>query len=235
MRKKTLGLVVVILLVALGAGYWWLESATRPAGGEPKAGPGLASKPAQIVAPTLSGGVGAEVNASGQGDAAPAGSTASADSNDGATPPMSALGAPKTAGDILAESADDEDHVSVARKLAALVLDARAPMEDRAEALAHTMNLSAGNEAAVLAPLATNPELPDELAESILSEALNSPLSYQADLYLAALATRKSPEMQTMIREHLAFLTGGEDLGPTPAAWAGAVAAAKKEWAEQEQ
>src|SRR5690606_22611598 len=91
-----------------------------------------------------------------------------------------------TAGDILAEP--DEDYPRVARKLLALAMNPRAPMEEREEALAHALNLSAGNEAELLTPAIKNPALPDSFAETILAEALNRPLAYQADLYLAALA-----------------------------------------------
>ncbi len=72
--------------------------------------------------------------------------------------------------------------------------------------------------------------MPDSLAETILVEALNRSLSEQIDLYLAALPVRTAPEMQTLIREHLAFLTNGVDHGPNADAWQPFVAAAKKEW-----
>lgn len=135
-----------------------------------------------------------------------------------------------TVGDILELQTDD--YVFLANRLASLVRDSRLPMEERSEALAHAMNLSAGNEAAVLTPLVKDPAVTDELAEAILDESLNRPLAYQADLYLEALKDRTSPGMQTKIREHLAFLTGGEDLGPDPKKWAPLLAAAKKEWEE---
>jgi hypothetical protein len=156
----------------------------------------------------------------------------SADSGSFADDPLPAVteNSLPTVGEILAEP--DENYVRVAKKLTAITLDPGAPMEEREEALAHALNLSAGNEAEVLTPLVKDPALPDALADTVLAEALNRPLSYQADLYLAALAARKSPEMQTKIREHLAFLTGGEDLGPDPAQWLPAIKAAKAEWPE---
>lgn len=135
-----------------------------------------------------------------------------------------------TASDILSEPGDD--YVAIAKKLSTIVTDPKQPMEERQEALGHALNLSAGNEAEVLMPLVKDPTLPDELTGTVLDEALNRPLAFQADLYLAALPVHKSPEMQTKIREHLAFLTDGEDLGADPKAWEGAVKAARQQWAE---
>jgi hypothetical protein len=135
-----------------------------------------------------------------------------------------------TVGDILAEPGDD--YVKIAKKLAVLVANPEVALAEREEALAHAMNLSVGAEAEVLTPLVVDPKVPDALAETVLAEALNRPLGYQADLYLAALAARKSPEMQTKIREHLSFLTNGEDKGGDPAAWKPAIAAARPGWPE---
>jgi hypothetical protein len=130
--------------------------------------------------------------------------------------------------ELLAE--DTEDLPAIARKLSYLVALPGLPLEERENALAHAMNLAAGNESKIIDPLVTKPDVPDSLAEVILSEALNRSLSEQADLYLSALAHRKSEAMQTLIREHLAFLTDSADLGSDPAAWQAAVANAKKAW-----
>ena len=135
-----------------------------------------------------------------------------------------------TAGDILAEP--DEDLVRVAKKLGALAADSRAPLVEREEALAHALNLAAGNEREVLLPMVKNPGVTDEMVQTILSEALNSTLGYQADLYLEALAARQNPELQSAIREHLAFLTGGDDLGTNIAAWKKALAEVRSTWPE---
>jgi hypothetical protein len=92
-------------------------------------------------------------------------------------------------------------------------------MDERQEALGHALNLSVGHEEELLLPLLKNPQLADSLAEAILADALNGPLTYQIQLYFEALKQRKDPALQQMIREHLAFLTDGEDLGPEPSAW----------------
>lgn len=218
MKSKTWGW----LLLGGGLGmlglFWWLSITTRPpvapvpdvaVRAQESAGHGTLGDP--LKAPAIR---------------APA-NLVTTQENDAI--PREANAAP-TVGDILAEP--DENYVRVAKKLTAITLDPAAPMEEREEALAHALNLSAGNEAEVLMPLVNDPALPDALADTILAEALNRPLSYQADLYLVALAARKSPEMQTKIREHLTFLTGGEDKGPNPADWAAAVKAAKAEWPE---
>lgn len=218
MKFKAAGVLGFAGLLAIIGIYWWLETSTRPAetaapntataivSSVPKSGPITSLK---VTEPA--------VGAEGAG-----GVSAGASPTEEKPRP--------TVGDILAEP--DDDYVRVAKKLLALTLDARVPMPEREEALAHALNLSAGNEAEVLAPLIKNPDLPDAFAETILSEALNRPLAYQADLYLAALAARKSPELQKTIREHLAFLTGGDDRGSNPADWQAAIKAAKASWPE---
>lgn len=122
-----------------------------------------------------------------------------------------------TISDVLRQPSPD--HATTARRLAALVLDAHRPAEERAEALAHTLNLATGNEETVLLPLVQNPALPADHCRTILEDALNQSATWQAEVYLAALQTRKEPAMRAFIREHLAFLTDGEDLGDNPAAW----------------
>lgn len=218
MKRKNRWLIVVACIAAGLGAYWWLESSTRP--------PGETAPQAGLLAPRPNPADAAKLvpQRDVPGETIKAVNQVSAE---GA--PAEANAAP-TVGDILAEA--DDDYVRVAKKLTAITLNPRAPMEAREEALAHALNLSAGNEAEVLTPLVKDPELPDSLAETILSEALNRPLAYQADLYLAALAARKSPDMQTKIREHLAFLTGGEDKGPNPADWAAPIKAAKASWAQ---
>ena len=225
MKKRLLVPALIALVIALVLGWRWLEHATRPATGQATPAPRTAEvvKPAPV--PTLNGTNKPPEQAGGPTTGFAATKPAPEAAPGVAEPPAPAT---PTAGEILAQP--DEDLVRVAKKLSVLVRDEKAPMAEREEALAHTLNLSAGNEAEVLTPLVTDPALPDAFAETILSEALNRPLAYQADLYLAALAVRKSPEMQTMIREHLAFLTGGEDLGGDPKAWAAAIANAKKDW-----
>ncbi len=168
-------------LVILGL-YWWLETSTRPA---------------ETVAPLTLGAV--SVGGSNAKTPTPLGNIELGDGTDHASgrmaEPAAAEEAPRlTVGNILTEP--DDDFVRVAKKLSELVLDTRAPMAEREEALAHALNLSAGNETEVLTPLLKHPNLPDSFAETILSEALNRELASQADLYLAALATRKTPELQ---------------------------------------
>ena len=222
---KTRLIVLGLAAVILASGWLWLERATRPLTNRVSLTPETPKVIKTVPVPTLSG------------TNPPPGQTPAPETGFAATKPASALEtlpaepevpATPTTGDILAEP--DEDLVRVAKKLSALVRNEKAPMSDREEALTHALNLSAGNEAEVLTPLVTDPALPDPFAETILSEALNRPLAYQADLYLAALAVRKTPEIQTLIREHLAFLTGGEDLGADPKAWTVAIANAKKDW-----
>ncbi len=227
MKKSTL-LAVLLLSSTLALGWWWLERSTRPA--ESAGGPGelrpVVTLPVSESPPPL------VADATSPATDSTATETAAEPAND--MPAEAAqsdrpAGVP-TVGDILEDPSDD--YVAVARRLAELVRDTRLPMEERAEALAHTLNLSAGNEAAVLTPLIKDSAVADELAGTILDEALNRPLSFQADLYLEALKERQTEEMQTKIREHLTFLTGGEDLGANPANWTQAIAAAKQQWNE---
>ena len=216
-RKSQFGAALAGLL-ALGVAWWWLESNTRPPASTSPApavpavgGANISNQPPVIVPPAGAAMVDSSASSSGEVDS------------------VNASSAPSV-GDILAEP--DDDYVRVAKKLTAITLDARLPAAEREEALAHAINLSAGNEAEVLTPLVENPSLPDEFAETILAEALNRPLSYQAELYLAALAVRKNPEINAKIREHLAFLTSGEDMGSDPAKWKEPLKAARAEWGE---
>ncbi len=225
MAKRTRWLLVISVMLLIGALMWRMETSTRP---HP------ASVPDTRVTPSLPGGevkgaapVAGVVPAQGLGREGEVSEPPATEGAGAQEEGKTANGLP-TVSDILAEP--DDDYVRVAKKLAAITVNPRVAMAEREEALAHTLNLSAGNEAEVLTPLIKDPNLPDDLAETILSEALNRPLGYQADLYLVALAERKSPEMQTKIREHLAFLIGGEDKGPDPADWSAAIKAAKAEW-----
>jgi hypothetical protein len=224
MKRKTAGLIAggIGIAVVIGA-YWWLESSTRPSGHPaPEIGihaPVAGSQTPQTpISPALPGSADGAVTSPAEGEGI----------NEETSVAAEVPSAGPTVGDILAEP--DENYVRVAKKLSAIALNPRVPMVEREEALAHVLNLSAGNEAEVLTPLVKDPNLPDALAETILAEALNRPLSYQADLYLEALAARKSPEMQASIREHLVFLTGGDDKGANPADWAEAIKAAKASW-----
>jgi hypothetical protein len=218
--RSTVIIVVLGLIVSLGT-WRWLERSTRP----PETPPPGVSVTKTLPTPSQS----APVVLPEPSAPAPASSTAASVETPVPLAPSPAAGRP-TVSDILSEPGDDL--VKVAKKLAALVADPSLPLADRTEALAHTLNLSAGNEAEVLTPLVKDSKLPDSLTGTILDEALNRPLSYQADLYLTALTTHKSPEMQQKIREHLKFLTNGEDLGSNPTAWEAPLKEAKKSWGE---
>ena len=111
------------------------------------------------------------------------------------------------------------DHVTTASRLAPLVLDPEFPAEQRAEALSHLLNLSAGHEAEVLLPLVRDRRLSADDCLTILNDALNQSADWQDEVYLAALATRPEPKLRARIREHLAFLTGRADLGDDPKTW----------------
>lgn len=206
-----------VAALALAVGWWWLERNTRP----PETGPAPELTQSTGDKSTLSRPV---TTGGGQGAAPSTEPGAISPEADSAT-----VGdARPSVGDILATP--DDNYVRVAGKLLKITLDPKAEMVEREEALAHALNLSAGHEAEVLTPLVTDKNLPDAFAETVLAEALNRPLDFQADLYLAALGARTNPELQAKIREHLAFLTGGDDLGPKPADWQNAIQAAKASW-----
>ena len=115
--------------------------------------------------------------------------------------------------------APSPDNATTAVRLSALVLDSRRTAEQRAEALSHVLNLSVGHEAEVLLPLVRDAKLSADDCRTILDDSLNQSLDWQSDVYLAALRSRSEPELRTFIREHLAFLTDGPDLGDKPDAW----------------
>ncbi len=121
------------------------------------------------------------------------------------------------------------DNVASARALGALVQDATLSQEARAEALAHMLNLSVNNESTLLLPLLKSPDLPDSLAGTILTDALNRPLVWQADACLAIMARKTGKELHTQASEHLAFLTD-EDHGDDVNAWTLAVRTARAKW-----
>jgi len=121
------------------------------------------------------------------------------------------------------------DNIASARALGALVQDATLSQEARAEALAHMLNLSVNNEAALLLPLLKSPDLPDSLATTILTDALNRPLVWQADACLAIMARKTGKDLHTQASEHLAFLTD-EDHGDDVNAWTLAVRTARAKW-----
>jgi hypothetical protein len=121
-------------------------------------------------------------------------------------------------------SLSDKDVLS---GLATIVLDAGRELSERSEAMSHLLNLSVENPRATLLPLIIDARLPDALCEQILDDALNSPTTWQADAYLAALEHRKNQAIQTKAREHLEFLTGA-DHGDNLSEWTKAVAAFKK-------
>lgn len=208
-----MGLAGVVFVLAAG---WWLERSTRP----PEAAPVPELKEltnGRHSSPPITGG--------GSSLASP---TTEAGETAAEKDPAAAADAKPSVGDILAMP--DDDYVRVAGKLLKITLDPNAEMVEREEALAHALNLSAGNEAEVLTPLVVDKNLPDAFAETVLAEALNRPLDFQADLYLAALGARTNEELKLKIREHLAFLTGGDDLGSNPADWKKAIQAAKDSW-----
>lgn len=222
-KKHWIGTALAV--TAIGLGWWWLEQTTRPAPDAPPATVAKTAAPTETAPPQTFIATAPDALVPGAEPFIPPAdaSLAEVPAETPPTPP----GVPSV-GDILAIPGDD--YVKIAKQLGALALDSRATHDERVEALAHALNLSAGNEAEVLTPLVKDPRLPDELADTILSEALNRPLSYQADLYLEALAARTAPAMQTRIREHLAFLTNGPDRGPNPIAWKEPVLIAKKGW-----
>ncbi len=134
-----------------------------------------------------------------------------------ASPSASTPTAATTISEIL--TAPSAGHAATALRLAPLVLDPSRPTDERDEALSHIVNLSTGNEAAVLLPLIRDKRLTVDHCRVILDDALNHSLDWQADVYLAALQSRREPGLRAHVREHLSFLTDGPDLGNDAAVW----------------
>ena len=201
MKKRAF--LFVLLAGLFAAGAWWLSRPTsvdETAAGEPAtAGP-------------------AKVSSLPKATPSPAPASVATTEPAAATPSVAAASADETTiSDIL--SAPSPDHPTTAIRLSALVLDSKRSAEQRAEALAHVLNLSAGNEAQVLLPLIRDARLSAEECRLVLDDALNSSLDWQAEAYLAALRSRSEPELRAYIREHLSFLTDGPDLGDNPSSW----------------
>ncbi len=121
------------------------------------------------------------------------------------------------------------DNIGAARALGGLVQDSSLSLDARAEALAHMLNLSVNNETSLLLPLVQSRDLPDSLASTILSDALNGPLTWQADACLAVMARTTGKELRTQASEHLVFLTG-EDHGDDINGWTLAVRNTRAKW-----
>lgn len=121
------------------------------------------------------------------------------------------------------------DNIGAASALGGLVQDSSLNLEARAEALAHMLNLSVGNEASLLLPLLQSRDLPDSFASTILSDALNGPLTWQADACLAVMARTTGKELRTQAADHLNFLTK-EDHGDDINAWKLAVRNTRAKW-----
>jgi hypothetical protein len=126
------------------------------------------------------------------------------------------------------------DNLSAANALRSLVQDSTVKLEERAEALAHLLNLSVENETTLLLPLIQSPRLPEAFATTILNDSLNRPLKWQADVCLAIMTKQTGKALQTEAREHLAFLTD-EDHGDDLKAWIIAARKAQTKWQETEQ
>lgn len=123
----------------------------------------------------------------------------------------------------------DLDNLGAARALAGLVKDDTQSEKLRAEALTHLLNLSIDHEKELLLPLLGSSKLPDDFAVTILNEALNRPLTWQAEACLTVMARTTGKALHEQALDHLAFLTDeqhGEDLG----AWKMAVATAQAKW-----
>lgn len=123
----------------------------------------------------------------------------------------------------------DLDNLGAARALAGLVKDDTQSEKLRAEALTHLLNLSIDHEKELLLPLLGSSKLPDDFAVTILNEALNRPLTWQAEACLTVMARTTGKALHEQALDHLAFLTDeqhGEDLG----AWKKAVATAQAKW-----
>jgi len=191
-------LLLILLVLLLGGGAWWrLVHADITVIIDKRDESSEGAKALPLSAPNISG------------QPAPAFLPS--------TPSDPALSAKSTISRILQLASPD--HATTAGRLAPLVLDAGFPAEQRAEALAHILNLSAGHEAEVLLPLVRDRRLSVEDCRTILNDALNQSADWQSEVYLAALGTRTEPKLRARIREHLAFLTGGEDLGDDPKVW----------------
>ena len=207
-------LISALAIIVIGGGVWlvWPTSPETP----PL--PGLPT-PIRTTAPAPTASIAVPPTRStlASAQAGPAASS----------PPSSQRISSPTVDSILADQS--LDNLGAARALSALVADTTLSLNDRAEALAHLLNLSVGNENTLLLPLLKSPNLPDSLGSTILTDALNSPITWQADACLAVAARKTGKELHTQAIDHLAFLTG-EDHGDDVNAWTLAVRTARKKW-----
>lgn len=208
--RNRLRLAALLIVPAIALGIWLLWPASVPSPIKTPQSPPPTVKTAKTVSDTTD---------------SPA-KTASATSTTPAVRPAPAA-PPVSIDSILTDP--DLDNLGAARALASLVKDDGQPEELRAEALKHLLNLSIDHEKELLLPLLGSSKLPDDFAVTILNEALNRPLIWQAEACLTVIARTTGKALHEQARDHLAFLTDeqhGEDLG----AWKKAVATAQAKW-----
>lgn len=149
--------------------------------------------------------------------------------------PGDLIGAPIPAGEPppdYVEALGDPD-LSDGEVLAVLGLAVRhpgLPLADRMDALTHLGHLVVpGAEGGVLLPLAKDPQLPMEVMEEMMDEALNREFTWQAELMLTVLEGRPEESLKEAARRHLVFLTD-VDQGDDVARWRQAVEEAARHW-----
>lgn len=128
------------------------------------------------------------------------------------------------------ETLSDEQ---VRGRLRRAILKTDLSLEDRAEALDHLHNLTAGRSSEQLLPLARDPALAPDLLAEMLDESLNRDFFYQADLALSVLEKRQEPELIEAARRQLSFLAGGADHGLNVAQWRAALAQVSAGWVSE--
>lgn len=126
------------------------------------------------------------------------------------------------------------DNAESAKALGIIVQNMNLAVDIRESALDHMLNLSTDEETNLLLPLLNSDQLPDTLAQTILTDSLNRSLDWQADACLAIMARKTGKELHAWAREHLAFLTD-ENRGDDLNGWQSAVRSARARWKANNQ
>ena len=113
------------------------------------------------------------------------------------------------------KSLTDQDVIAGLRRI---VDDGGRKIEERMEALEHTLNLVPDNQQELLRDMASRKVMPNEVRMRLAADALNRPHHLQGEILVLLLANAAGDPRKELLKD-LTHLCGGEDLGDDLAAW----------------
>jgi len=113
------------------------------------------------------------------------------------------------------KSLSDQDVIAGLRRI---VDDGSRKIEERLEALEHTLNLIPNEKQDLLREMASRKVMPNEVRMRLAADALNRPHHLQGEILVLLLANAAGDPRKELLKD-LTHLCGGEDLGDDLAAW----------------